>query len=707
MSETKQVPDWADATLLAAGMVADALARMPYGVSAWDTDHRLVYWNDAYLHFYDLSPESVFVGMTLADRVSLAFLDGNDLEESLDEMVGRHQRRHEMNSDPTKPAVYVDKVGDRFIERTYLPSPGRGWVVIHEDETEQLAREAQLARQNMLLDAAVNHMAQGLCMFDADRRLIICNKRFLDLYDLPPALGRPGTGMIEILNHRVAHGMYGKDGPRAYIDRRLQLVAAGRDYVDTVELVDGRTIFVIHHPLPDGGWVSTHEDVTEQKQVENRIRHHARHDALTDLPNRMQFREQMAVAEARIADGESLALLFVDLDQFKAVNDFYGHAIGDEVLKEASRRLLACRSADLVARIGGDEFAVLLTSHRPREDAATLAEHIVRALASPFSVDGHEVTIGASVGIACAPDDGRTAEALMKNADLAAYRAKADGRGCFHFFEPGMDVALKERLVFEMELRGALGRGELVLVFQPLYRLEDNRISSVEALLRWNHPQRGLITPDQIIPAAEKSGLIGPIGEWVLREACRMAATWPEHISIAVNVSPVQFARRNLIRHVQEALRVSGIAPHRLDIEVTESALLANNETSLAMLAELHELGVRISLDDFGTGYSSLGYLRVFPFDKIKIDRSFVHDLAKRSDSLAIIKAVVSLGRSLGMLTTAEGVETEEQFDLVREEGCTEVQGYIFSPPLPAGAISDLLARKSSARGGYRASTAS
>jgi len=708
MSHTEQMPDWAGASLLAAGMVADALARMPYGISAWDTDHRLVYWNDAYLRFYGLSSESVFVGMTLAERIALAFLDGNDLGETPDEMVERHRQRHEMNTDPANPVVYVDKVGDRFIERTYLPSPGRGWVVIHEDETEQLAREAQLSRQNMLFNAAVNHMAQGLCMFDADSRLIICNKRFLDLYDLPPELGEPGTSMIDILNHRVARGFHGKDGPEAYIDRRLQLVASRRDAVDTVELLDGRTIFVIHHPLPDGGWVTTHEDVTAQKQAEIRIRHYAQHDALTDLPNRMQFRERMEAAEARVAEGEAFALLFIDLDHFKAVNDFYGHAIGDRVLKQVSERLLAaCRSADIVARIGGDEFAVLQSALGSPEDAAALAERIVGALASPFSVNGHEITIGASIGIALAPDDGRTAETLMKNADLAAYRAKADGRGVFHFFEPGMDVALQERLVFEMELRGALGRNELVLVFQPLFSLADNRISSVEALLRWNHPVRGLITPERIIPAAEKSGLIGPIGEWVLREACIMAATWPEHISIAVNVSPVQFAHRNLIRHVEEALRISGIDPRRLDIEVTESALLANSEMALSMLEELRRLGVRISLDDFGTGYSSLGYLRLFAFDKIKIDRSFVHDLAKRGDSLAIIKAVISLGRSLGISTTAEGVETEEQFDLVRDEGCTEVQGYIFSPPLPASAISDLLTRKPPLGRGYHANNIS
>ncbi|HET7714726.1 MAG TPA: PAS-domain containing protein, partial [Bauldia sp.] len=762
-------------------MLEDALSRMPYGISAWSEDFRLLFWNDAYLRLYDIPPEAMLPGMSLRERIEMSVAVGNHPGESIDYLVARHRRRLEASRDPASPAVYVDKVGERLIERTYLPSPGHGWIVVHEDETAQhrreadlqaqhrrldaaldsmsygfclfdsdfrlvlwnagfidlyrldrkeivagmplievfLAsiaagnhqgwtagemavrerarlsslgpgetlvseavlesgriveirwkrtpdgswvsthedvtderdrvqalerREAELKRQNMRFEAAVNHMSQGLCMFDAQQELIICNKRYADLYGLPPELVVPGTTLMDILRYRMAHGFHPKDGAEDYIRKRLDMVAKRQDAVDTVELQDGRVISVIHHPLPDGGWVSTHEDVTEQRRNEARIRHLARHDALTDLPNRMQFRERMEQAEDLIASGHFVAVLFIDLDHFKSVNDLYGHGVGDVVLKQVSQRLLAsCREGDFIARLGGDEFAVLQTALGSPQDAAALADRIVRTMSVPLQVQGQEIILGASVGIAVAPNDGRDAETLMKNADLAAYRAKADGRGAYHFFEPGLDAALQERLAFETELRGALARNELMLVFQPLFSLRDNRISGVEALIRWNHPRRGVVMPDRLIPAAEKSGLIGPIGEWALREACLAAASWPEHISVAVNVSPIQFVQRSLIRHVKEALRISGIAPNRLDIEVTESALLADNEMTLGMLGELRNIGVGISLDDFGTGYSSLGYLRAFPFDKIKIDRSFVHDLASHRDSLAIIKAVIAL----------------------------------------------------------------
>ena len=465
------------------------------------------------------------------------------------------------------------------------------------------------------------------------------------------------------------------------------MVTDRKHTTDLVELSDGRVISVLHHPMSDGGWVSTHQDITEERRNEARIRHLARHDALTDLPNRSYFRERMEAAEARIRRGEQMAVLWVDLDHFKGVNDLFGHALGDALLCATAERLRrSCRGDDVVARLGGDEFAVLHGPIGEAKDVAVLAERIVRAMAEPFDIHDHHILIGASVGIAVAPGDGGEAETLMKNADLALYRAKAEGGGTYHFFEPGMDAALQERLALEIGLRTALAKHELALVYQPLFSLKDNAICAMEALLRWNHPERGTVMPQVIIPIAEDTGLIVAIGEWVLREACTAAMGWPAHVNVAVNLSPVQFKNRHLIEHVAAALAATGLKPERLELEITESVLLADNEPTLRKLHDLRDLGVRICMDDFGTGYSSLSYLRSFPFDKIKIDQSFVQDLSKRGDSLAIVKAVIGLGQSLGMTTTAEGVETEDQLDLVREQGCSEVQGFLFSPPLPAGA---------------------
>jgi diguanylate cyclase (GGDEF)-like protein len=821
-------PTAADGMVDPTAMLIEAITRMPYGVSVWNGDYRLVFWNDAYLRLYGTPAEDVAPGMTLRDMLALS-CRGRDVEPDRFRMiVERHERRLEGTADPRHPTVHVDRVGDLIVERTYLAIPGLGWVVIHEDETAQLRREAdlraqhsridlaldsmdygfslfdgdftltlwndrfvdlyglpareivtgmsleevllvsqsagnplvgtaaataafeqarlaplaegetlqsetmlasgrmvrvrwkrtqggwwvvthqdvteehdhlqalerrelELARQNARFFAAVDHMTQGLCMFDERQELIICNERYARIYNLPPELARPGARLIDIWKHLDFDP---PGGVEAYLRARLGSLAVG-DLPETLALPDGRQIAVIHRPLADGGWVATHEDVTEQRRSQARISHLARHDELTGLPNRLLFREKMREAEAQIARGDPVAVLFIDLDHFKGVNDLFGHAIGDAALQQMAQRLLAsCREGDVVSRLGGDEFAILQTGLSAPQDAAALAERIVRAVSAPLRIHGHEIAMGASLGIALAPDDGRDAETLIRHADLAAYRAKEDGRGAYHFFEHGMDAALQERLSFEMELRGALARSEFALVFQPLINLSTNRISSVEALLRWNHPSRGQVAPDRVIPAAERSGVIGPIGEWVLREACMTAAEWPKDVSVAVNVSPLQFSRRGLIRHIEDALALSGLEPGRLDIELTETALLANNEVTHAALRELRRIGVRISLDDFGTGYSSLGYLRSFAFDKIKIDRSFVQDLDEPGHTPAIIKAVIGLGRSLGLTTTAEGVETDSQFEFVRDEGCSEVQGYIFSPPLPAPAIAEKLARQ-------------
>jgi diguanylate cyclase (GGDEF)-like protein/PAS domain S-box-containing protein len=438
-------------------------------------------------------------------------------------------------------------------------------------------------------------------------------------------------------------------------------------------------------------------DVTERKQAEARIAHMAQHDALTGLPNRVLFHQRLDAALAQLDHrGGLLAVHCLDLDHFKSVNDTLGHPIGDDLLRVVAQRLKDnLRDCDLVARLGGDEFAVIQRDITHPREANDLAARLIAALSANYDIQHHEVVIGASIGIALAPSDGKAADILLRNADMALYRAKADGRGTSHFFEAEMDRRIQARRVLELDLRKAFANNEFDLHYQPLVNLHTDRISGFEALLRWHHPERGMVLPGEFIAVAEEIGLIGPLGEWVLRRACTEAARWPGEIKIAVNLSPAQFRTRGVVQAVLSALAYSGLPPHRLELEITESVLLGETEANLAILHQLREIGARISMDDFGTGYSSLSYLRSFPFDKIKIDRSFVRDLEKRPDCMAIIRAVAGLGASLGISTTAEGVETREQLERLRAEGCTEAQGFLFSAPRPAADVMALLAIES------------
>jgi diguanylate cyclase (GGDEF)-like protein len=663
----------------------------------FDAEERLVICNGNYARIYGLPPELMVPGTRHSDIVAYRKAHGPEPAK------GQANYLADREAIIARREAAVDTVEYRdgcVLSTHFHPMPDGGWVATLEDITERIKqmrrlqeREDALATQNVRFEAAVNNMPHGLCMFDADSRLVICNKPYATIYRLPPEIIVPGTSLSDILQYRIDNGMFPAGGRDEYIRRRHQLVDAGVEDIDTVELQDGRTIQIHHQPMPDGGWVSTHQDITEQRRNEERVRYLARHDTLTDLPNRMLFHEEMASAEARIRRGEAIAVLCIDLDHFKSVNDILGHGVGDSVLKDVGARLkTCCRGADIVARLGGDEFAVLIGPLTQASVAASLADRIVRAVAEPFEIGDHRVLIGASIGIAVSPQDGSDSATLLKNADLALYRAKSEGRSNFHFFEPGMDAALQERRNIEVGLRHALASGNLRLVFQPFVSAAEGRICGLEALLRWYDPERGTVSPDVFIPVAEETGLIVPIGEWVLREACLAASKWPEHVRVSVNLSPVQFKNRHLVQHVSQALAGSGLPPARLELEVTETILIGENQATLRTLHQLREIGVKISMDDFGTGYSSLSYLRSFPFDKIKIDRSFVHQLAAAGDGLAIVKAVIGLGHSLGISTTAEGVETEAQLDLVRAEGCTEVQGFLFSPPLPASAVSRLLA---------------
>jgi diguanylate cyclase (GGDEF)-like protein len=676
-----------------------ALQSIPYGFCVWSPQFELVLWNKRYLELYNFSERAIYRGISLDAVVELSARMGNHPGQTPDEFLEAYRRELLNNRGGARAKNRETLAEGRTIETAHVYSPALGWVVTHEDVTEEIAtteifqaRKRELERQNIRLEAAVNNISQGLCMFDARGRLVICNEPYSRIYSLPDEMVKPGTQLEDILGHLFDVGMNSSGSTREeYIRWRRDVIARG-EYGKNIHELNGRIILMQHHPMKDGGWVSTHEDITEQRQQEARIEHLARHDALTELPNRTQFLEHMAGIASALARGEQAAVLCIDLDHFKAVNDTHGHAIGDNVLKQASVRLWGTtRETDLLARLGGDEFALLLTPVSGHADAAAIADRIVKTMQTPFAIEGQLIQLGASVGIAMAPGDGQNADTLMKNADMALYRAKAEGRSTYHFFEAGMDAAIQKRRSIEAGLRNALGNKELRLVFQPLVGLKENRVTCLEALLRWDHPERGPISPAEFIPVAEETGVIVQIGEWVLHEACRLAASWPGRPRVAVNLSAVQFKSPKLFDIVVSALKEAALPPTRLELEITESLLLSDNEATLEILHRLRSLGIRISMDDFGTGYSSLSYLRSFPFDKIKIDRSFMRDLDTKGDSLAIIRAVIGLGQSLGMSTTAEGVETEAQLKVVRELGCTEGQGYYFSPPLAPGAVHNLL----------------
>jgi diguanylate cyclase (GGDEF)-like protein len=550
----------------------------------------------------------------------------------------------------------------------------------------------KLRQQKVLLDAALENMSQGLCMFDAGGCATLFNERYTRMMGSEAVLLK-GQSLIDLFGQRKAIGEFAGD-PEEFFAGIMADIRSGKPSAKTLRTATGRIIRVMEQPMEGGGWVATFEDITDWQMAQAQISHMARHDALTDLPNRTLFREQLQQALRSAKRDDHIAVLCLDLDHFKSVNDSLGHPIGDDLLKEVALRLVGCvRGGDTVSRLGGDEFSIVQVGNKfQASSAATLASRLVEVVSAPYEIQGHQIVIGLSVGISVTPNDGCDPDQLLKNADMALYRAKADGRGTFRFFEAGMDARAQARRLLEVDLRAALLRSEFVVHYQPIQDIKSDRIVGFEALVRWNHPLRGMIPPLNFIPLAEETGLIVQLGDWVLRTACREAAGWSQNVCVAVNLSPAQFKDRNLVSSVVSALAVSGLAAYRLELEITESVLLQDSDVTLATLHKLRALGVRISMDDFGTGYSSLSYLRSFPFDKIKIDRSFVSELASRDDAMAIVRAVTGLGKSLGISTTAEGVETNEQLALLRLEGCTEVQGYLFSPPHPAEDVERMLA---------------
>jgi diguanylate cyclase (GGDEF)-like protein/PAS domain S-box-containing protein len=682
--------------------------------------------------------------------------------------------------------------------------------------------EEQFREQRRLFDIAVNNMSQGLCMFDAAERLLICNRRYLEMYELSPAVVKPGCTLLEMLQHRIAKGTFARD-PLEYRADLLATMSEGQTIRRTTETGDGRTIAVVNQPMEGGGWVATHEDITERRQAEKerdrikafldtvienvpvtlvvkdardhrivlvnraaedlwglprtemigknahelfskeaadlieardaevlqsgrhlfidehplrtarngtrlvtskrlaitgangepeyllgvieditekrraeeRIAHLAHHDPLTDLPNRAAFNEHLDAVLARATQtGEPFSLLAVDLDRFKEVNDVFGHSVGDALLCEVTARMKDAAEGAFVARLGGDEFTFICETGPQPTTTEILAERLQASVAGDIEIAGHQLRIGLSVGVAIFPADGTDAAMLQGNADAALYRTKADGRGSVRFFEADMDQRLRERRALQRDLQRAVERDELAIHYQPQSRL-GNGVVGFEALVRWHHPSRGLIPPNTFIPLAEESGLIISIGEWILRETCREAASWPRQLQIAVNLSPVQFQHGDLPALVHAVLLETGLTANRLELEITEGVLIGDFSRALSILRRLKALGVRIAMDDFGTGYSSLSYLQSFPFDKIKIDRSFVSNLDRSPQSAAIIRAVIGLGRGLELPVIAEGVETAEQLAFLTDEACDEVQGYLVGRPCPIADYAELVGRPS------------
>ena len=673
---------------LQSSLLEATLDSMRQGLLVLNDEFKVTVFNGCLAELIGFSPDILHVGASAHDLVAaaaaLGHYPGRDIEAVYTAWHAQLMRREALS--------HRQRLADgRELAVDYEPMADGGWVITYDDITDQIRAEAALEEQNHLFEVALGNMAHGLCMFDEGKRLILCNASYGRMYGLPAELMRQGTPLQAILDFRASAGNAPAD-MSTYFDvvalaKRKKATANRR-----IPLQDGRTIQISHNPMKSGGYVATHEDITSSIQADATIAHMAHHDALTGLPNRVLLRQKVEEALARVQRGAKLTMLCLDLDLFKSINDTLGPSVGDLLLKAVAGRLLDCvRQSDTVARVGGDEFVILQNQIETPQQADSLARRLIEAIREPFELDGHQVVVNASVGIAIAPNDGADADKLLKNADTALYRAKAEGRGLYRFFEPAMDARLQQRRMLEFDLRKAVAAGDFQLHYQPIVDAKSEKVIGVEALLRWKHAERGMVSPADFIPVAEATGLIIPLGEWVIRRACTDAATWPRDIKVAVNLSPVQFSSQTLVHTVVSALGESGLSPRRLEIEITESVLLSESEATLTTLHHLRDLGVRIALDDFGTGYSSLSYLRSFPFDKIKIDRSFVKELSSRDDCMAIIKAVAGLGANLGMATTAEGVETAEQLRLVREQGCTEIQGYYFSAAKPMADITLML----------------
>jgi diguanylate cyclase (GGDEF)-like protein len=668
-----------------ADYLCQALNHMYQGICIFDANERLLFCNEQYLIIYGFDGAVVKPGISYREILDYAVSEGKHINSNSAELYDRcillaKTRR------PTSHRLHL--ADGQVIETTFRPIGEGGWVAVHEDVTIRIREQVSLYERNLLLDATLENMAHGLCAYDSDLRLIFANRSYLEIYGLSAADARPGVALLDLMQSSINRGVHVSDVTAAqmFAEYKRRLIEC-KESVLYRELADGRVIAVRHRPMVNGGWVGTYEDVTERRRFEAHIARLARLDTLTELPNRLMFREQMDEAIARIDAGKAFAIICVDLDNFKTVNDTLGHIVGDKLLQSISLRLQdVTADGDIIARLGGDEFAVLHRITEP-ESVSRLAQKLIDAMSKNMYIEGHEIAIGLSAGIVIAPEDGNECDQLMRYADLALYRAKAEGRNTYRFYKPEMSVKMQSRHLLELDLRRALQAEEFALVYQPLVTLATNELAGMEVLMRWAHPKRGSVSPEEFIPIAEDTGLIASFGEWVLRQACAEATRWPNKIRVAVNLSPAQLRDPGFMTMVARTLAETGLPAQRLELEITERVLMQKDEIVLSLLHQLRSRGIRIALDDFGTGYSSLNYLRSFPFDRIKIDRSFTADTHSNRSGEAIIQAIATLGTSLGIETTAEGIETSEQLDAMRRAGCTEVQGFLLSRPRPASEL--------------------
>ena len=676
-----------------------AVNNMSQGLCFFDGTQRLVVCNDRYLEMYGLDPEQIRPGVTLGEIIDLRFQVGSFPAMSKEQY---HTWRNSIAVSDKPSDTIVELKNGRIFEIHHRPMSDGGWVATHDDITERQRLKAELERNNnllsertSLLQAIIDNFPGGIGFFDHALRVVVCNDKAKAILELPESLFANGPPpLADLLRFNAVRGEFGPGDVEEQVAKRLALAADRTTYHFERERPNGIVLDVRGVPIGNGGFITTYMDITERHRSAAKIEHMARYDALTNLSNRILLNERLDLALQRVGRGEKVALHLIDLDRFKAVNDTLGHPAGDKLLRMVADRLRALvRTSDTIARMGGDEFAIAQVATAGPTEAASLALRLIEAVSEPYDIDGHQVVIGVSIGIAMGPGDGHSPEQLIRNADLALYRSKKDGRGTFCFFEPDMDAQMQARHAMEKDMRKALIAGEFELYYQPMVKLDNGEISGFEALLRWHHPTHGLVMPDKFMPLADETGFIVSMGEWTIREACTRAAGWPGQLRVAVNLSPAQFRSAGLPLAVASALATSGLAPDRLELEINEMALWGDVEAALSILYQLRGLGVRIAMDDFGTGYSSLNYLQSFPFDKIKIDRSFVSDITDGVGSLKIVRAVAALAQGFGMETTVEGVENREQLAAVKAEGCNEMQGYLFSRPLPADEIERLFLR--------------